>query len=583
MTGCRRICQDHGPMPELRTRQMSVLAQDPGVRRDRKILTARVSVPWEDLEKGPIGHRVQVVDYDATTKTLYRPAAVVNGDFPVPASNSGILEDPEFHSHNAYALVMRTLGRFEYALGRRVAWGFPAHQLKVVPHAFEEVNSFYSREAQSLLFGYYRAQKGLVFMCLSHDIVVHETTHALLDGLRSRFMAPSSPDQAAFHEAFADIVALLSVFSLSDVLRFLIERDAPDDQTSEGLIAKERVVMERLVESVLLGLADEMEPESGLARVNALRRSVQILPDDRILDDGRTEFQEPHRRGEVLVAAVMRTFVDAWTRRLGSLGTIEGRYFDLGRVAEEGATIAEVLLTMAIRALDYTPPIHIEFGDYLSALVTADTEIRADDSRYGLRKALLDWFGSYGIRSASGTEDGLWQRSDLQLGHEGVRFGGLQTDAIEMFRLVWANRDDLRLDPTAYTRVASVRPCIRTSPDDGLPVRETVAECTQYVSILAPDLHRYGLTTPPGMPDDTEVVLEGGSTLILDEYGRLKYEIHNRLPDGEAGQELDTAQTRLNYLWNQGFFDKGSSFGARLATMHRLRAGQNPLQRDEAW
>jgi hypothetical protein len=570
-------------MPELRTRQMSVLAQDPGVRRKGKILTARVSVPWEDLEKGPIGRRVHVVDYDSTTSTLYRPAAVVADDFPAPGSNSAILDDPNFHAYHVYALVMRTLGRFEYALGRRVPWGFPAHQLKVVPHAFEEVNSFYSREAQSLLFGYYRGANGLGFMCLSQDIVVHETAHALLDGLRGRFMAPSSPDQAAFHEAFADIVALLSVFSLDDVLRFLIEGDAAAHGAPDGLIGKDRVSMERLMESVLLGLADEMESDSGLARVNALRRSVRIPPDPRVLSDDRAEFQEPHRRGEVLVAAVMRTFVDAWTRRLGSLGTIDGHHFDLGRVAEEGATIAEVLLTMAIRALDYTPPIHIEFADYLSALVTADTEIRADDRRYGLRNGLLDWFSRYGIQPSSRTVDGLWEHSDFQLGNEGVRFGSLQTDPIEMFSLVWGNRDKLRLDPRAYTRVASVRPCMRTSPDDGLPLRETVAECIQYVSIAAPEVTRYGLTMPPGMPDDTQVVLEGGSTLVLDEYGQLKYEIHNRLPDARAGEKRGTAQKRLNYLWNQGFFDKGSSFGARLASIHRLRAGQSPLQRDEAW
>lgn len=560
---------------------MSVLAQDSGVLRDGRILTARISVPWEELIDGPIGHRVQVVDYDSTTGTLYKPAAVVDGDFPAPRSDAAILKDPGFHALNTYALVMRTLNRFEYALGRRVAWGFPAHQLKVVPHAFEEVNAFYSPEAESLLFGYYRGGNGLVFLCLSHDIVVHETTHALLDGLRRKFMAPSSPDQAAFHEAFADIVALLSVFSLGRVVRSLLRREDADNGVPDGLIRSEDVTMERLMDSVLLGLADEMEPELGVARVNALRRSVRITPDARILD--RAGFQEPHRRGEVLVAAVMRAFVDAWSRRLSSLGTIEGCYLDLGRVAEEGATIAEILLTMSIRAIDYTAPIHLEFGDFLSAVVTADAEIRSDDSRYGLRQGLVDWLGSYGIRPASGTEDGRWLRSDLQLGHEGVRFGSLQTDAIEMFRLLWANRDDLHFDPTAYTRVASVRPCTRTSPDDGMPLRETVAECLQYVSILASELPRYGLRKPRAMPKDTAVVLEGGSTLILDEYGKLKYEIHNRLPDRRVPDGLDDAQKRLDYLWNQGFFDKGSSFGARLASMHRLRAGRYVPQRDEAW
>jgi hypothetical protein len=412
-------------------------------------------------------------------------------------------------------------------------------------------------------------------------VVVHETTHALIDGLRRKFMAPSSPDQAAFHEGFSDVIALLSVFSLADVLRLLIDLDPASEEGPEGLVRREAVSMERLMASVLLGLAEQMGPESGQARANALRRSVQIGPDVNALK--LLEYQEAHRRGELLVAAIMRAFLTVWTKRLASLGTKEGDYLDLERVAEEGATVAATLLTMSVRALDYTPPIHLEFRDFLSALLTADTEIRSDDSRYGLRDALVEWFGRYGITPASGAADGLWERSDLQLANEGVRFGSLQSEPIEMFRLIWANRAGLSLDPTAYTRVASVRPSIRVSPDDGLPLRETVAECLQYVKVAAADLPLYGLVKPNGMPDDTPVELEGGSTLILDDYGRLKYEIHNRLPSGRKDDVAARAQRRLDYLWQEGAFAKGASFASRLATIHRLRAGEPPLTRAEVW
>jgi hypothetical protein len=562
-------------MPDQRTRQVTIVAQDPSVRRrGGAILTASVQVPWEDLEPGPTGHRVQVVDYDATTQTLYRPAGVRDGDFakPDPAS---ILGDPGFHARNAYVLVMRTLHRFERALGRRVTWGFDAHQLKVVPHAFEEANAFYSRDAEALLFGYYRARGGLVFTGLSQDIVVHETTHALLDGLRRRFMAPSSADQAAFHEAFADIVALLSVFSLRDVLDFLIGRGR---RTRSGLVSQDSVTSEQLAEGWLLGLADEMKPERDVGRVNALRRSVQLEPKADILKD--PEFVEPHRRGEVLVAAVMQALLEVWERRLTSLGAIRGRFLDARRVAEEGAEIADALLTMAIRALDYTPPVHIEFGDYLSALLTADTEVRADDA-LGLRQALLDQFAAFGIKPASGRRDGLWRRPQRELVNEGVRFGSLQTDEIEMFRLIWRNRDRLRLVPTAHTYVASVRPCVRTSPDDGLPLRETVAECLQSVSITASELDDHGLEKPQDMPDDTPVVLEGGSTLVLDEYGRLKYEIFQRLPG--TGDGSGNAQKRLEYLWEHGHYGPGGSALSDLSTVHRIRAGAATAQRSEEW
>jgi hypothetical protein len=567
--------------PELRTRSMPVLAQDTGVKRDDgTLLTASVSVPWEELLGGPTGHRVQVVDYDATTSTMYAPAHVPPGDVPEPAGNEKILGDPAFHARNVYALVMRTLARFEFALGRRVSWGFRAHQLKVVPHAFEEMNSFYSREAESLVFGYYRRAGEPVFMCLSHDIVVHETTHALVDGLRSGFMAPSSPDQAAFHEGFADIVALLSVFSLEEVLDLLVTRNVASKR-DDGLIRRSEVTAESLMQSVFFGLAEDMAAESGAARANALRRSVDLEPDVRALD--RAEFGEPHRRGEVLVAATMRAFLSAWVRRLEAPEPAATKLIEVRRVVEEGADVAKTLLTMAIRALDYTPPVHLEFGDFLSAMLTADSEIRADDTRYGLRTGLLDWFGRYGIRPASGTKDGLWKPSGSQLSSEGVRFTSLQTDAVEMFRLVWANRAKLRLTPTAYTRIASLRPCVRTSPDDGLPLRETVAECLQYVKIHASELGLYRLEKPDGMPDDTEIPLEGGSTLILDDYGRLKYEVHNRLPEPGTNEAVTRAQKRLDYLWQQGHFEKGSSLGARISAMHRLRAVDPPVPRAEVW
>jgi hypothetical protein len=568
-------------MPERRTRRISVLAQDCSVRGDDgRILTASASVPWEDLLRGPTGHRVQVVDYDATTRTMYAPARVQADDIPDPVDEAEIVASPAFHARNVYALVMRTLAQFEFALGRRVSWYFRAHQLKIIPHAFEEMNAFYSREAESLLFGYYRRVGEPVFMCLSHDIVVHETAHALLDGLRSRFMAPSSSDQAAFHEGFADVVALLSVFALDEVLDQLVARLAEGDHR-EGVIPRSAVTAESLKASLLLGLAEEIAADAGTARANALRRSVELEPDVAILD--QREFHEPHRRGEVLVAATMRAFVDAWVRRVEAPEAAKTEFVELRRVVEEGADVARTLLTMAIRALDYTPPVHLEFGDFLSAMITADSEIRADDKRYGLRQGLLEWFARYGILPASGTDNGLWEPTELQFVSEGVRFGSLQTDAVEMFRLVWANRKKLKLTPTAYTRIASLRPCIRTSPEDGLPLRETVAECLQYVKVRASELGLYGLERPQGMPDATEIELEGGSTLILDDYGRLKYEVHNRLPSPDATKEVTKAQERIDYLWEQGHFEKGASFAARIATLHRLRAGAPIMPRSEVW
>jgi len=103
------------------------------------------------------------------------------------------------------------------------------------------------------------------------------------------------------------------------------------------------------------------------------------------------------------------------------------------------------------------------------------------------------------------------------------------------------------------------------------------------VKIRASELGNYGLVKPEGMATDTLIELEGGSTLILDDYGRLKYEVHNRLPDPDMAEDREAAQRRLEYLWQQGHFVAGASFAARLAELHRLRASEPAVPPAEQW
>jgi hypothetical protein len=221
-------------------RRIRIVAQDPSVKqmiasRAGGILTAHVEVPAEPLRAGPWGYRVQVIDYDASSRIFFKPFARIGAlasDRYENASDAVILEDPRFHCQNVYALVMSTLALFERALGRRLRWGFGSHHLIVLPHAFRGANAYYSPQDHALLFGYFTGATGKkVYTCLSHDVIVHETTHALLHGLRERFNDPSSPDQAAFHEGFADVVALLSVFSLREVAAVILGYTSPPSQS----------------------------------------------------------------------------------------------------------------------------------------------------------------------------------------------------------------------------------------------------------------------------------------------------------------------------------------------------------------
>ncbi len=583
--------------PPPRTRKLYIIAQDPSVLdATGQILMTEVEIPAETVSPGPRGYRVHVIDYDSSTDTLYAPQIYdppVDGCYVDPfaeriqnGETAQLLCEPTFHAQNVYAIIMRTLARFEFALGRRVSWGFSGHQIHVAPHAFADANAFYSEEDQALAFGYFfvphdNGDRQPIYTCLSYDVVAHETTHALLDGLRERYTAPSSPEQAGFHEGFADIVALLSVFSLTEVVRACIQRLRP--KTEPGLeidanrIPRESITLENLKGSLLLGLAEQMGSELSGVRGSALRRSVELEP----LRKGgkpylkRTNFQEPHQCGELLVAVILNTFLLVWRERLERYLSSNDNmtHLDLGIVVEEGAEAANHLLTIAIRGLDYMPPTDIRFSDYLSAILTCDRETVPDDSKYQYRKKLRDSFAAYGVKPAANADaDGYWDYEDNNYCYDHTHFESLLTDHTEVFRFIWDNRNELEIDDKdlyygrAYIKVQSVRPCIRIGPD-GFTVRETVAEYVQIATLRFDELDEVGITDiDADIPDDMEITLFGGGTLIFDEFCRLKYHVRNRIFSPKY------QRPRIEYLWRTGYYTNTSFTENFFSRMHLNRS-----------
>jgi hypothetical protein len=572
--------------PRSNTQSLTILAQDPAVKAKGALLLEQVDVPQERLSDGPIGHRIKVVDFDASANVCYKPrrykstpVGLLEDPFKPAeglaaaehrAFEQKLLNDPTFHCQNVYAIAMRTLARFEYALGRRVAWGFGGHQLHIVPHAFNEANAYYSESDRALMFGYFTGRKGhTVFTCLSHDIVAHETTHAVLDGLRTRYTDLSGPDQAGFHEGFADIVALLSVFSLKSVVEHALTRDdAVITRKGMKLVKAARLTPDALAQTLLFGIGKEFGQELEGFRANALRRSVSLPPDTRYLSGAA--YRDPHDRGEVLAAAIMRAFLELWVARIRQLGTFGQGLYNLSSVVEEGSKVADHLLTIAIRALDYCPSVDLEFSDYLTAMLTVDAEVVPDDSRFSYRDVLFKTFRSYGIDPPPEKTDktGCWRQfarnADIQ--YRKTNFESMLRDPEEVFRFIWENQTVLNVDPRGYTEVISVRPSIRQGPD-GFMLRETVCEYIQVAELFAAELESVlRIQRPAGMSSQQRVTAYGGAVLVFDQYGHIKYHIERPLDDARRQAR------RLDYLWQSGALEQGGSARNFFADLHRARA-----------
>jgi hypothetical protein len=409
--------------PKPRSRRLRVFAFDPAMTARVETLAlneATLDVAWEPLEPGPVGRYLEVIDIDPASGCAYAP---VDLDAPETLAADGLAPseaDPRFHQQMVYAVAMRTIDAFERALGRvslwaprevtdtsgRVTASF-VQRLRIHPHALRAANAFYSPDRKALLFGYFRAGTdgpahlppgGLIFTCLSHDVVAHETTHALLDGLHRRFRIPTNPDVLAFHEAFSDIVALFQHFSIPEALQSEIAR-------TRGDLGQQ---------SVLGALAQQFG--AGIGGHGALRdylggyeeRDGEMVWTAR--KPSRNDYSAargPHARGAVLVAAVFDAFLQIYRRRgqdlirlaTGGTGVLpEGEIPDdlVRRLTSEAAIAASHVLRICIRALDYCPPIDITFGEYLRALITADADIVPDDP-LAYRTAFVSAFRSRGI------------------------------------------------------------------------------------------------------------------------------------------------------------------------------------------
>ena len=388
----RRPTQDG--ITQAARRPLKIFASDPLMGRTFGN-RARIDIANEILQPGPIGSRLEVIDYDGAQDCFYQAVNLDNQAILMQGGLDPSESDPRFHQQMTYAVALKTLENFDRALGRVLRLGshnkkrgtsYP--RLRLFPHAFYGANAFYSPSLNAILFGYFKADATdvgpnlpgqTVFTCLSHDVIAHEMTHAIVDRLRPLFLEPSNIDVLAFHEGFADIVALFQHFSFQDILRDQIQRTRLDIRTPTPLVQ----------------LARQFGYATGGGK--ALRSA---------LDEPNTKLNnsviEPHERGSILVAAVFDGFSKTYQRRIndlvriatGGTGTLPqgDLHPDLvNRIATEASRTAQRVLDMCIRAFDYMPPVDVTFGDFLRAMITADFELVPDDE-FNLRDAMIEAF-----------------------------------------------------------------------------------------------------------------------------------------------------------------------------------------------
>jgi hypothetical protein len=585
------------------TRPLRIYTLDPSVSH-RLGGTATVNIPLEPLEPGPLGMLFEI-DGSKAPKPL--EAAALDLNAPHLLMSNGLGPSPangQFHLQMVYAVCSLTYARFARALGRDIVWacGVPHPEtgqlrLRVRPFALNQKNAFYDRSQNGLCFGYFKASRkaggftvpgGLVFTALSHDVIVHETTHALLDALRPEFYAPTNPDVLGFHEGFADIVALFQHFSYPTVVEKAMRE-------SRGFLSRASLLTS-IAQEFGHALSSAEKPSalrSGVDVGNLLDFDSDVLPASPRGRQGLLTYRPDlpaHEMGSVLVSAVFEAFVTVFRRRSERYFRIAGiapdavGQADLGSelvqvLAAEASELAAQFLDICIRAIDYCPTVDMDLCEYLRALITADADVVTVD-KYGYREALLRSFHRRDLFPAHVgfmSEDAvMWDPPARPLTIPALAFSRLRfngdpghvADPKELERQAHAlgafvtHADHAphlgliapgaklprNVQYAGPVSVQSIR-CARRVAPDGRILFDLIGEVTQTCTVRAGnDLIEFG----------------AGCTLVIDPFGQVRYAIYKRADSAERqARQVKALGGPLKRFWRKSgrkYVSRGGAF-----------------------
>lgn len=195
---------------------------------------ARVLIWKQDPSVGEIGARPAFLP--GVVLAGPRDARIAQGEPGIAAVEPNAFGDfvtqpntPQFDAVHTFAVVRQTLTMYQRALlgvglSMPLPWqwnsGSDTRPLRIYPHGLPDVmNAYYSRNQACLKFGDFipSGGGGRVYTCRSFDIVAHETAHAVLDGIKPRWLLADAPPQTGgLHEAFGDLTAIFLALAQLD-------------------------------------------------------------------------------------------------------------------------------------------------------------------------------------------------------------------------------------------------------------------------------------------------------------------------------------------------------------------------------
>lgn len=501
-----------------------VYVQDPSTAEEKGIGLEEVDVRWEpSLADGPTSARLAVVDYDGDSGILRKPARWDPDSFSFltadgkPVSGAAESRSPQFLQVNAWATVQRVIEYYEdpRLLGRPIPWAFEGNRLMIVPQAGFRENAFYDRRSKSLQLYYFGDPQAPHYTCLSHDIISHETGHALLDGIRPYFLENSSWETAAFHEFIGDMTAILMAFRNNDVRNFQRKQSGVD--FSHAVI--------------IAGVAEEFG--AVVEKISALRTGLNS-----ITFKEAQEKRAAHFASQMLTGAMFDILIGMAPQYL-----TQERQAERKKPATPGDALwwaAERMGRTALQALDLLPPVDVRFLDYARAVLRSD-EIDDPEDRHKYRDLIRAVFHKRGLcphpvescKSDSTNCLLSWDKPPrLEIFHDPAAAARSRTGA---YLLVHDNRKLFDIPAAQDFVVADVYDCNKLGPAIERLPRQIVIEYVWREDVKLEE-ERFG-----SLRGETVHLLCGG-TVVFDDCGNLLW--WTTKPGRDSKKRKEEGETR---------------------------------------
>lgn len=147
-----------------------------------------------------------------------KPANVPNFVVQGFTNRGGDVGNDTWRAAQVYTTIIRSFSYFQTIAKTPIKKWAAVGQLNVLPKAGNDLNAYYDRRALKFFYAADPVTKKTMYTADAVDIVSHELGHAILDCVRPDLWNTQSLEVWAFHEAFGDMIALLTVMNSSKMV-----------------------------------------------------------------------------------------------------------------------------------------------------------------------------------------------------------------------------------------------------------------------------------------------------------------------------------------------------------------------------